>query len=167
MAFFNNKMSLHIPHVFPNVTSEMIAYNFMKWNIGKVSYVDIVPKKGKKYNMAFVYFQEWFEDSMNAIHLQERIQDPNKVAKWVYNDPQYWILCEYNKGKEGEDEEDEYGLTEKDYLRIEEFMIEQEDKEIYEDYAEATKDLLSLEDSYRCDEYFERIDKESHQSIVV
>jgi hypothetical protein len=158
-TLFNKTMSLHIPHIFPNVTKEMIANAFTKWELGKVSHVDIVQKKGKQYNMAFVHFDGWFEDSLNAVHMQERIKDPSKVAKLVYNDPKYWILCEYKPDPSdficSKKEEDEFGLTEIDYLRMEEFEIKQEEEETYEDYAEATKDGLTLEDLLRCDEYFE------------
>ena len=157
---FNKRMSIHIPHVFTNVTENIIVNAFDKWGIGKVCHVDIIPKKGKNYNMAFVHFDMWYEDSLNAIHMQERIKDPTKVAKLIYKDPKYWILCEYKEDPNdfvcSMDEEDEYGLTEIDYMRMEEFEIELEEKEIFEDYAEATKDLLTLEDSIRCDEYFEK-----------
>jgi hypothetical protein len=130
----------------------------MKWNIGKVNHVDFIPKKGKDYKMAFVHFDEWFQDSLNASHIQERILDPTKVAKLVYDDPKYWILCKYSKDDFvcSMEEEDEYGLTEIDYLRMEEYENELEEKEIFEDYAEATKDGLTLEDLLRCEEYFQR-----------
>ena len=156
---FNKTMSLHIPHVYKNVTENMMKETFLKWNLGKVNHVDFISKKGKQYNMAFVHFDEWLEDSLNAVHMQERIKDPSKVAKLVYDDPKYWILCEYKPEPNdficSKKEEDEYGLTEIDYLRIEEFEIKQEEEEIFEDYAEATKDGLTLEDLLRCDEYFE------------
>ena len=175
---FNPTMSLHIPHVFPNITVEMIKQSFAKWQIGNVNHVDLVPKKGKKYNMAFVYFDTWYEDSLNAVHMQERICDPSKVAKLVYNDPKYWILCEYKPKKDtmvadplssflaeykdaDDEEEDENGMTEKDYLRCEEFHRQKEEEETWEDYAEITKDGMTLEDLIRCEEYFENMEKDA------
>ena len=176
MATFHKTMSLHIPHVFTNITSEMIVQTFAKWDIGDVNHVDIVPKKGKNYNMAFVHLT-WYENSLSAIHIQERIRNPSKVAKLVYYDPKYWILCEYKQKNEttmknnllvlteyqdaDDEEEDENGMTEKDYLRCEEFIRQKEEEETWEDYAKVTKDGMTLEDLIRCEEYLGKMEEDA------
>ena len=101
MSFsMNMSMSLYIPRVFPNITQERITGVFEDLNFGVVSHVDLVNKEssdGRPYNSAYVHFKEWTSSSTNA-SFQERVRDPARDARVVYDDPWYWIVLE-NKGK--------------------------------------------------------------------
>ena len=87
--------SVYIPRVFSNITEDKICNIFSKMDIGEVSRVDFISKensKGEKYNMVFVWFSHWNDENSAAMNLKERIEDPNTQAKFVYDDPWYWIL---------------------------------------------------------------------------
>ena len=93
-------MSLYIPHVFGNVTKEMMIKTIEFQALGKVEKIDFVEKMGKNgkiYNTAFVHFEYWY-DNISSVHFQERVKDLNKEARIVYNDPWFWV-CFENKGK--------------------------------------------------------------------
>ena len=86
--------SIYIPRVFKNIDEEKIKQIFDSANIGIVSRVDFIEKTnnyGEKYNMVFVWFSQWFNNKA-AINLKEKIDDPNSQAKFVYEDPWFWIL---------------------------------------------------------------------------
>ena len=92
-------MSLFIPRVFSNITKDRI-HNTMEMNLlGKVKRVDLVNKiddKGKAYNSAYIHFHYWY-NSIIVENFQERIRNPEKQARIVYEDPWYWIIIEnYN-----------------------------------------------------------------------
>jgi hypothetical protein len=106
----NNQMSLYIPHVFSNVTNERIAHVFESLYFGRVSHIDVVKKtnkNGENYNSVYIHFSKWFNNTTTCA-FQERVLDPNREARVVYDEPWYWIVLE-NKGKKhkAEDEEDE------------------------------------------------------------
>jgi len=89
-------ISLYIPHVFANFTNEYIASTFERLDIGLVERVDLVAKMGndgKPYNSAYIHFKEWF-DNAGVRNLQQRIQDPDKQARLMYDDPWFWIVLE-------------------------------------------------------------------------
>jgi len=89
-------ISLYIPHVFANFTKEYVASTFERLDIGLVERVDLVAKMGtdgKPYNSAYIHFTEW-HDNASARNLQERIQDPVKQARLMYDDPWFWIVLE-------------------------------------------------------------------------
>lgn len=95
--------SVYIPRVFSNIHPNVIRYTFESQNIGVVDHIQVVQrpkKKGKSSTyMAFVYFNKWF-NNQSAINLAERIMDPEKQARVVYDDPYYWIvLPNTTKGK--------------------------------------------------------------------
>lgn len=95
--------SVYIPRVFSNIHPNVIRYTFESQNIGVVDHIQVVQrpkKKGKSATyMAFVYFNKWF-NNQSAINLAERIMDPEKQARVVYDDPYYWIvLPNTTKGK--------------------------------------------------------------------
>ena len=93
-------MSLYIPHVFGNVTKEMMIKTIEFQGLGKVNKIDFVEKMGKNgktYNTAFVHFEYWY-DNISSVHFQERVKNPDKEAKIVYKDPWFWI-CFENTGK--------------------------------------------------------------------
>jgi len=94
-----NNISLYIPHVFANISKEFIAEIFEKLRIGKILSIDFVYKLGRDapYNTAYVHFEYWYENTA-AYNFQERVLNPEKEAKIIYDDPWYWIVFE-NKAK--------------------------------------------------------------------
>jgi hypothetical protein len=96
----SNVMSLYIPHVFGNITKDIMIKTIEFQDLGKVKNIDFVEKMGKNgktHNSAFVHFEYW-NDNISAIHFQERVKDVNKEARIVYNDPWFWV-CFENTGK--------------------------------------------------------------------
>jgi hypothetical protein len=96
MSSINQNLSLFIPHMFPNITEDRIASIFNTYSIGIVSRVDFVgktDKNGKLYNAAYIHFDAWFNNSAVA-NFQERVLNPDKEARIVYDDPWYWIVLE-------------------------------------------------------------------------
>jgi len=93
-------MSVYIPHVFGNVTKELMIKTIEFQSLGKVNKIDFVEKMGKNgntYNSAFVHFEYWY-DNISSVHFQERVKNPDKEARIVYKDPWFWI-CFENTGK--------------------------------------------------------------------
>jgi hypothetical protein len=93
-------MSLYIPHVFGNVTKELMIKTIEFQSLGKVNKIDFVEKMGKNgntYNSAFVHFEYWY-DNISSVHFQERVKNPDKEARIVYKDPWFWV-CFENTGK--------------------------------------------------------------------
>jgi len=93
-------MSLYIPHVFGNVTKDIIIKTIKFQSLGKVNKIDFVEKigkNGKTYNSAFVHFEYWY-DNISSVHFQERVKNPEKEARIVYKDPWFWV-CFENTGK--------------------------------------------------------------------
>ncbi len=93
-------MSLYIPHVFGNVTKELMIKTIEFQGLGKVNKIDFVEKMGKNgkiYITAFVHFEYWY-DNISSVHFQERVKDTNKEARIVYKDPWFWV-CFENTGK--------------------------------------------------------------------
>jgi hypothetical protein len=96
----NTNLSLYIPRVFSNITEDRIARVFESLSFGYVSRVDLVAKEsadGKPYNSAYVHFDNWFDTTANRA-FQDRVTDPERDARVVYDDPWYWIVLE-NKGR--------------------------------------------------------------------
>ena len=90
----STQYSIYIPRVFSNIDEAKIRFIFKNLSIGLVDRVDMIAKtnsKDEKYNMVFVWFSEWFNNSA-AVNLREKIEDKNTQAKFVYDDPWYWIL---------------------------------------------------------------------------
>jgi len=89
-------ISLYIPHVFSNYTRGDVAYQFERLNIGVIDRIDFVSKIGSNnvpYNTAYIHFTHW-NDNEAARNLQDRVLDPNKEARLIYDDPWYWIVLE-------------------------------------------------------------------------
>jgi hypothetical protein len=96
MNAFDNKLSLFIPRVFENIREESIIKVFETLCIGSVNYVDFVQKQGKNgkiYYAAFIHFNHWYDNTASR-NFQERVLNPNKEARLVYDDPWYWIVFE-------------------------------------------------------------------------
>ena len=91
-----NNMTLYIPHVFANIDKERILNAFECQNIGKVKNIDLVGKMGKdgkNYNAVYIHFEYWYDNSI-AHNFQERVLNPNKEARIVYEHPWFWIVLE-------------------------------------------------------------------------
>ena len=103
MTTFNNKLSIFIPRVLPEwANEESISIIFKKFDIGQVERVDFVEKTNQYTNQynniyyhAFVHFKEWSDTTISR-NIQEKIFDPDQVAKIVYDDPKYWIILKNN-----------------------------------------------------------------------
>lgn len=93
-------MSLFIPHVYANFTSAAVFNIIQDMGIGEVKNVDFVSKMGsdgKPYNAVYIHFYQWY-DNIVARNFQERVLNPCKEARIMYDDPWYWLVLE-NKGK--------------------------------------------------------------------
>jgi hypothetical protein len=69
--------------------------------IGKIDHIDFVSKMGldgKQYNAAYIHFKYWY-NTVTAFNFQERVLDPTKEARVVYEDPWYWIVLENKSHK--------------------------------------------------------------------
>jgi len=90
----NQSQSLFIPYVFSNISEERIRSVFESVDLGNVKRVDFVEKtdkNGKNYNTAYVHFNYWY-DCVTVANFQERVLNPDKVARIVYDDPWHWIV---------------------------------------------------------------------------
>ena len=93
-------ISLFIPHVYANFTSKAVFDIIQDMGIGEVKNVDFVSKTGsdgKPYNAVYIHFYQWY-DNIVARNFQERVLNPSKEARIMYDDPWYWLVLE-NKGK--------------------------------------------------------------------
>jgi len=100
MSSVNQSLSLFIPRVFANITQERIADIFHILGLGSVRRVDRVLKQdaqGAEYYSVYIHFEEWYE-SATVANFQERVTNPEKEARIVYDDPWWWIVLE-NKGQ--------------------------------------------------------------------
>jgi hypothetical protein len=87
--------SIYIPRVFSNITKGDIKKVFELLDLGEVDRVDLVPRSiqtgEEQTNMAFIHFKSW-STSIAAQNLADRILDPEREARLVYDDPWYWVL---------------------------------------------------------------------------
>ena len=93
-------ISLFIPHVYANFTSKAVFDIIQDMGIGEVKNVDFVSKTGsdgKPYNAVYIHFYQWY-DNIVARNFQERVLNPSKEARIMYDDPWYWLVLQ-NKGK--------------------------------------------------------------------
>jgi hypothetical protein len=51
---------------------------------------------GTTYNSAYIHFEYWY-DTVVSTSFQERVRNPEKEARLVYDEPWYWIVLE-NRG---------------------------------------------------------------------
>lgn len=121
-------MSLYVPHVFGNVTKEMMIKTIEFQGLGKVNKIDFVEKMGKNgktYNSAFVHFECWY-DNISSDHFQERVKNPDKEARIVYKDPWFWV-CFENTGKKHIPGERKERININDYSNVFDFEEEKND----------------------------------------
>jgi hypothetical protein len=100
MTALIKNISLYIPHIFSNYNKKDVSNIFENLKIGKINYIDFVAKidkDGKGYNAAYIHFDFWY-DNLVTKNFQERVLNPDKEARIVYEDPWYWLVFE-NKGE--------------------------------------------------------------------
>ena len=112
-----------------------VSLLFSQLQLGEVHHVDFIPKtdkNGKRYNAAYIHFAYWYDNS-TAENFQERVTNPEKEARLVYDEPWYWIVLQNTGAKvEGPTAE----LVSSDYAAILEKKL-----------AETEKRLADLEES--------------------
>lgn len=89
-------MSLYIPHVFRNIDEARIVRVFDSLSIGKIKHIDFVAKTSKdgaSYNAAYIHLECW-HDTVISKTFQERVKNPDKKARLIYDEPWYWIVLE-------------------------------------------------------------------------
>ena len=148
------QLSLFIPRVFANISEQRIERIFYSLGYGQVDRVDFVEKKGINgtgpYKSAYIHFDYWFDNDV-ADRFQERVRNPNKEARVVYDDPWFWIVLE-NKLMKEEDypeykEEKEEG--EESETETEDLQDEDEDEEMDQILTEMEEtEQLMGEESY-------------------
>jgi hypothetical protein len=129
----NQSYSLLIPHVFMNISDEKLIHSFEKYNLGKIAKIDSVMKtsrEGYKYRMVFVHFEYWNMNNTVAVSLKNKIENPNKEARLVYDDPWYWLLLPGNRKTEAVSREFN---TMKNFFESKFKQIEREVNCIYEE----------------------------------
>jgi len=90
-------MSLYIPHVFMNIGEDRIEKVFEKLRLGKIKHVDFVLKPNGK-SSAYVHLDHWY-DNVASVNFQERVRNPDKEARIVYDEPWYWVVLENTSQK--------------------------------------------------------------------
>ena len=155
MSSIMQNLSLFIPYVFANITEERIARVFENNHLGVVDHVDFVrktDKNGKVYNAVYVHFSHWFNNSV-VENFQERVLNPDKEARVVYDDPWYWIVLQNTGAKVDKAEETEFVSS--DYAAILEKKLSETEKRLeeleessWERIAELEERVLVLEREY-------------------
>jgi len=91
--------SVCIPRIFHNIPNKKIVGIFETLQLGKVKNMDIIWKTGRdgsSYKMAFIHFSEWNMSNASARRFREQVEDPNVIAKLVYDDPWHWLVLPNN-----------------------------------------------------------------------
>jgi len=147
-------LSLYIPHVFENISEKKMKEVFEDQGLGKVKNIDFIEKmdkNGKIYKTAFVHFDCWY-DSIITRNFQERIKNPNKEARIVYNDPWFWV-CFENKGKK------QVPGERKERINLHEFsnIFEEEKNEVKLDQKTEDNFERELLEEFDCNENYDMI----------
>jgi hypothetical protein len=147
-------LSLYIPHVFENISEKKMIDVFEDQGLGKVKNIDFIEKmdkNGKIYKTAFVHFDCWY-DSIITRNFQERIKNPNKEARVVYNDPWFWV-CFENKGKK------QVPGERKERINLHEFsnIFEEEKNEVKLDQKTEDNFERELLEEFDCNENYDMI----------
>jgi hypothetical protein len=101
MSSIDQSLSLFIPCVFSSIGEGEMKRIFESLGLGIVDRVDFVAKVGKKgmyYNAVYIHFSIWF-DNITVANFQEKVVNPNKEARLVYDDPWFWIVLENTSQK--------------------------------------------------------------------
>jgi len=145
---FQPTMSIYIPHVFENITKDHIYYVFEILRIGRISHIDFIMKmsKNKPYNCAYIHFEFWYNNIAN-INLQEKIRNPEKEARIVYDDPWFWLILENTASKTVEGER-------KPCINLEYFGLSNKKTETVDEPLKSVDEPLKS-----VDEIFESVDE--------
>ena len=136
MSSINQNLSLFIPYVFINITQQRIASIVENANLGIIDHVDFIrktDKNGKPYHAVYIHFALWFNNSI-AENFQERIMNPDKEARIVYDDPWHWIVLQ-NTGAKSEvvlPKSEQTQFVSSDYVSILEEKLAAAEKRIVE-----------------------------------
>jgi len=136
MSSINQNLSLFIPYVFINITQQRIASIVENANLGIIDHVDFIrktDKNNKPYHAVYIHFARWFNNSI-AENFQERVMNPDKEARIVYDDPWHWIVLQ-NTGAKAEvvlSKSEQTQFVSSDYVSILEEKLAAAEKRIVE-----------------------------------
>ena len=169
-----HSLSLFVPYMFPNITQSRVAKIFILLHLGEVDHVDFVPKtdkNGKPYNAAYIHFHRWFECSA-AINFQERVLNPNKEARIVYDEPWFWIVLENTAVKTSKAQETETEFVSSDYaamleskLASVEKRLEELEESSWDRIAELEERVLVLEQDAQDELMQSLVDEENYSDM--
>jgi hypothetical protein len=152
MTSINQQLSLFVPYMFPNITEARVSAVFSALLLGEVHHVDFIPKtdkNGRNYNAAYIHFAFWHE-SDTAAHFQERVTNPGKEARLVYDEPWFWIVLENTavktpKAQETEFVSSDYASMLEGKLAAVEKRLEELEESSWERIAELEERVADLE----------------------
>ena len=70
---------------------EYIKNIFQKLGIADVKHIEFIKRYLDDDYDAYIYMHKWYDGSA-VEHLQDKIRDPEREARIVHDDPEYWIL---------------------------------------------------------------------------
>ena len=152
MSSINQQLSLFVPYMFLNITEARVSKVFSTLLLGEVHHVDFIPKtdkNGKSYNAAYIHFAHWYE-SDTAARFQERVTNPGKEARLVYDEPWFWIVLENTtvksyKAQETELVSSDYASMLEDKLAAVEKRLEELEESSWERISELEERVADLE----------------------
>jgi hypothetical protein len=156
---FQTNMSLYIPHVFENITKEDITHVFEMLRIGKVCNIDFVTKmtNNKVYNGAYIHFEYWYNNIAN-INLQEKIRNPDKEARIVYDDPWFWLILGNTGSKNVVGERKKCINLDNNVPKIDQDIQNMEEIDDYLEYCEFEHEQELMEDDVYENPSFDYVD---------
>ena len=91
----DSDLVIYIPNISKEIGTDFIIDQFKKLDIANVNYIHL-KKKDELYNTATIYMDSWHHNQV-VENLQDRINNPDLIARLIYDDPLYWEL--YNKAE--------------------------------------------------------------------
>ena len=87
--------TLCIPRVFANITRPKIRSIMDDLKMGTIERIDIVTKKGEKFNRVYIHYKER-NNTENSVLANERFANGNEI-KVVYDSPWFWKISAFEK----------------------------------------------------------------------
>ena len=87
--------TLCIPRVFANITRPKIRSIMDDLNMGTIERIDIVIKKGEKFNRVYIHYKDW-NNTENSVLASERFMNGNEI-KVIYDSPWFWKISAFEK----------------------------------------------------------------------
>ena len=87
--------TLCIPRVFANITRPKIRSIMDDLKMGTIERIDIVTKKGEKFNRVYIHYKER-NNTENSVLANERFTNGNEI-KVVYDSPWFWKISAFEK----------------------------------------------------------------------